>query len=92
MGMPRSERVWGIYLDHVDGREVAMEAMEAPGGERELQQPDQPIDAVVDGHHAPEVGRSKEAPKDGEVGRVQEEAPRAPDYQRHYLHSGAEPD
>lgn len=50
-----------------------------------LQQAEQAVDGVVDGQHAPKVGEAEERAEDGVVAGVQEEAPRAPNYQRHDL-------
>ena len=74
-----------MHLEDVDGSEVAVQAMEAPGSQGELQEPDQAVDRVVDGHHAPKVLGAKERPEDGEVAGVQEEAPRAPHDEGHDL-------
>lgn len=73
------------HLDNVDGCEVASQAVQAPVSQRQLQEPKQAIDGVVNGHHAPKVGEAEQRPKDGVVGRVQEETPRAPHNQRHNL-------
>ena len=77
--------LWRSDLDDVDGCEVAAQAVEAPVGERQLQQAHQAVDGVVDGHHAPKVGEAEERPEDGVVGGVQEEAARAPHNQCHDL-------
>lgn len=74
-----------LHLQHVDGSEISVQAMQAPRGERELQETEHAVDAVVDRHHAAEVCGAKETSEDREVGRVEEEAPRAPDYQCHNL-------
>ena len=72
-------------LDHVDGGEIAVEAVQGPGSEGELQETDNSVDRVVNRHHAPKVGGPEQSAKDGEVARVQEESPRAPHYQCHHL-------
>lgn len=73
------------HLQQVDGGEVAAEAVDAPVGERQLHQPKQAVDRIVDGHHAPKVGEPKQRAEDRIVRRVQEEAARAPHHQRDNL-------
>ena len=77
--------MWRQHLEDVDGGEIAVQAVQAPGGQGELQEPHEAVDRVVNGDHAPKILGTEERPEDGEVAGVQEEAPRAPHNQCHDL-------
>ena len=73
----------GLYahLDDVYPGEIAPQAMERPIGERQLQQPKQAVEGIVDRHHLAEILEAKQRAKDGVVGGVQEVAAAAPHYE-----------
>ena len=67
-----------MHLDDVYPGEVAPQAMERPVGERQLQQPEEAVEGVVDCHHLAKVLEPEQRAKDGVVGGVQEVAAAAP--------------
>ncbi len=56
-----------------------MKAPNSPPGQGKLEDANQSIEGVVNGHHAPKVFEAKECSKDGKVGAVEEEAAGSPD-------------
>ena len=55
-----------------------MKAPNSPPGQGQLQDANQSIEGVVDGHHAPKVFEAKQSSEDGKVGTVEEEAAGCP--------------
>ena len=56
-----------------------MKAPNSPPGQGQLQDADQSIEGVVNGHHASKIFEAKQGSKDGKVGAVEEEAAGRPD-------------
>ena len=56
-----------------------MKAPNSPPGQGQLQDANESIEGVVNGHHAPKVFEAKQGSKDGKVGTVEEEAASRPD-------------